>query len=327
MIDKLKSINVAVVIPSYKVKTFLKDVVLGLPEYINSIIVVDDKCPEESYTVAEGLDKVHVVRHEVNQGVGGALVSGYKKALELEADIVVKVDGDGQMDPKYLLPLLEPLIGNIADYTKGNRFRDTEALKSMPGVRLFGNSVLSFLVKTASGYWSIMDPTNGYTAIYRRALEQLPLDSLDKRYFFESDMLINLNIVDAVVKDVSMPAKYGDEESSLSVKKIIVDFPPKIIKGFAKRVKLKYFMYNFNAGSLYLAVGLPLLLLGIVNALIRLFSETNADTNMDMSIALPLILGLQFLLQFLSLDIKAEPHKDLDIKISLLTKLSERLSD
>jgi glycosyltransferase involved in cell wall biosynthesis len=327
MIDKLNSINIAVVIPSYKVKNFLKDVVLGLPDYINDIIVVDDKCPEESYKVAEGLDKVHVVRHEVNQGVGGALVSGYKKALELEADIVVKVDGDGQMDPKYLIPLLEPLMGNIADYTKGNRFRDTEALKAMPSVRLFGNSMLSFLVKSASGYWSIMDPTNGYTAIYRTALEQLPLDSIDKRYFFESDMLINLNIIDAVVKDVSMPAQYGDEESSLSVKKIIIDFPPKIIRGFAKRVKLKYFMHNFNAASLYLTIGLPLFLIGVINSLFHLFSETIAKNNADLTVVLPLILGLQFLLQFLNLDIRAEPHKDLDIKISLLTKLSEKLKD
>jgi len=327
MIDKLHSMNIAVVIPSYRVKPFLKDVVLGLPDYINSIIVVDDKCPDESYKVAEGLDKVELVRHEVNQGVGGALVSGYKKALELEADIVVKVDGDGQMDPKYLHPLLEPLIENIADYTKGNRFRDTEALKSMPSVRLFGNSVLSFLVKTASGYWSIMDPTNGYTAIYRSALERLPLDSLDKRYFFESDMLINLNIVDAVVKDVSMPAQYGDEESSLSVKKILVDFPPKIVKGFMKRIKLKYYMHNFSAGSLYLSIGLPLLLFGIITSLFRLFSESMAQANTDLMVVLPLILGLQFLLQFFNLDIRAEPHKDIDIKIALLTKLSEKFSD
>lgn len=323
MINKLSSINIAVVIPSYKVKPFLKDVVLGLPHYIHDIIVVDDKCPEESYKVVEGIEKVHIVRHEVNQGVGGAMVSGYKKALELEADIVVKVDGDGQMDPKYLMPLLEPLIENRADYTKGNRFRDLEALKSMPSVRLFGNSVLSFLVKVASGYWTIMDPTNGYTAIYRRALEKLPLDVLDKRYFFESDMLINLNIVEAVVKDVSMPAKYGDEVSSLSIKKTIMDFPQKILKGLYKRVKLKYFIYNFNAASLYLLAGLPLMLFGVGTGIVRFFSETNSTSDTDLLVVLPIILGLQFLLQSINIDMKAEPHKDLDIKIALLKKLSE----
>ncbi len=317
MIDKLHSINIAVVIPSYRVKPFLKDVVLTLPEYVNDVIVVDDKCPDESYKVVEGMEKVHIVRHEVNQGVGGAMVSGYKKALELEADIVVKVDGDGQMDPNLMLPLLKPLIENRADYTKGNRFRDAEALKSMPSVRLFGNSVLSFLVKTASGYWTIMDPTNGYTAIYRFALQDLPLDSLDKRYFFESDMLINLNIVGAVTKDVSMPAQYGDEESSLSIKKVLMDFPMKLLKGFIKRIKLEYFIYNFNAGSLYLAIGLPLLLLGIIHGI------TASDNGSELATALPVILGIQFLLQFLSLDMKAEPEKDLDIKIALLKKMNE----
>ncbi len=316
MIDKLHSINIAVVIPSYRVKPFLKDVVLTLPEYVNDIIVVDDKCPDESYTVVEGMDKVHIVRHEVNQGVGGAMVSGYKKALELEADIVVKVDGDGQMDPNLMLPLLKPLIENRADYTKGNRFRDAEALKSMPSVRLFGNSVLSFLVKTASGYWTIMDPTNGYTAIYRFALQDLPLDSLDKRYFFESDMLINLNIVGAVTKDVSMPAQYGDEESSLSIKKVIMDFPMKLLKGFIKRLKLEYFIYDFNAGSLYLTIGLPLLLFGIIYGVI------SSDSG-ELITALSIILGIQFLLQFLSIDMKAEPEKDLDIKIALLKKMNE----
>ncbi len=317
MIDKLHSINIAVVIPSYRVKAFLKDVVLTVPEYVNDIIVVDDKCPEESFRVVEGMERVHIVRHEVNQGVGGAMVSGYKKALALEADIVVKVDGDGQMDPNLMMPLLKPLIENRADYTKGNRFRDLEALKAMPNVRLFGNSVLSFLVKTASGYWTIMDPTNGYTAIYRFALQDLPLDTLDKRYFFESDMLINLNIVGAVTKDVSMPAQYGDEESSLSIKKVIMDFPPKLFKGFLKRIKLEYFIYNFNAGSLYLTIGLPLLLFGII------YGVLTGGQGSEIIIVLPIILGIQFLLQFLSIDMKAEPEKDLDIKIALLKKLNE----
>jgi len=315
MIDKLHSINIAVVIPSYRVKPFLKDVVLTTPDYVNDIIVVDDKCPDESYKVVEGMDRVHIVRHEVNQGVGGAMVSGYKKALELEADIVVKVDGDGQMDPNLMMPLLKPLIENRADYTKGNRFRDLDALKSMPSVRLFGNSVLSFLVKTASGYWTIMDPTNGYTAIYRFALQDLPLDSLDKRYFFESDMLINLNIVGAVTKDVPMPAQYGDEESSLSIKKVIMDFPLKLLKGFLKRIKLEYFIYNFNAGSLYLVIGVPLLLFGMIYAIL--------GGNSEILVVLPVILSIQFLLQFLSIDMKAEPEKDLDIKIALLKKLNE----
>ncbi|MDD2904683.1 MAG: glycosyltransferase family 2 protein [Sulfurimonas sp.] len=346
MIDKLNSINVAVVIPSYKVRPFLKDVVLGLPAYVDFVIVVDDKCPDKSYEVLDGVNEieiqyneaneavapfkskkkiVYIIHHEVNQGVGGAMVSGYKKALELEADVIVKVDGDGQMDPKFMIHLLEPLIENRADYTKGNRFRDLEALKSMPSIRLFGNSVLSFLVKVASGYWTIMDPTNGYTAIYKNTLEKLPLDSLDKRYFFESDILINLNITEAVVKDVGMPAKYGDEVSSLSIKKTLLDFPKKLLKGLIKRIKLKYFIYDFNAGSLYTAAGLPLFAFGILYGIKTwIFTpSTNITAGTDLMIVLPTILGLQFLLQAINIDIKSEPQKDLDIKIALLKKISE----
>jgi dolichol-phosphate mannosyltransferase len=307
----IKNKKIVVIIPAYKVRKFLKNVVLELPEFIDYVIVVDDKCPENSYEEVEGLKKLIVIHNEINQGVGGAVINGYKKALELGADIVVKIDGDGQMNPKYIIDLITPIIENRADYTKGNRFRDFKALKAMPKVRLFGNSVLSFIVKVASGYWSIMDPTNGFTAINRESLEELELDKISKRYFFESDMLINLNIENKVVKDISIPAKYGDENSSLNVSKIIYQFPPKLIKGLLKRIFLKYFIYNFNMLSIYLLLGIPLFLFGVVFGMTEWLNSIKcgieASTGTVMLAVLPIILGVEFLLQAINIDIYSEP--------------------
>jgi len=312
-VKMIQNKRIAVVIPSYKVRNYLNAVVTTLPQFIDDIIVVDDRCPEKCYEVIEGFKKVIVVHHQKNQGVGGAVISGYKKAIELDADIIIKIDGDGQMDPKYLQKLIDPLIKNQADYTKGNRFTDFKALKQMPKVRLFGNSALSFLVKASSGYWNMMDPTNGYTAISKDAILGLDLDKLSKRYFFESDMLINLNIENCVVKDIPIPAKYEDEQSSLSIAKVLIDFPPKLFKGFLKRVFYKYFIYNFNMASIYLIFGFPMFLFGFCYGSISWYqavsSGTEATTGTVMLSALPIILGVQFLLQAISIDIDSVPKK------------------
>ena len=182
MIEEYK---IAVVIPSYKVIKHIENVVKTLPAFITNIIIVDDKCPQNSGRFIQSLNlpKVSVVFHEINLGVGGAIITGYKKAIELNSDIVIKVDGDGQMDPNHIKQLIQPIIDNKADYTKGNRFSDFKALKQMPKVRLFGNSALSFLVKASSGYWNMMDPTNGFTAISKKAILGLELDKLSRRYF------------------------------------------------------------------------------------------------------------------------------------------------
>lgn len=305
----------AVVIPAYKVADKIKDVILSIPEEIEHIIVVDDKCPESSGAEAVKLNdkRVTVLYHDRNTGVGGAVVTGYRKAVELGCDVVVKVDGDGQMDVKYLPALIAPILCGEADYTKGNRFMDFRALKMMPAVRLFGNSILSFLVKMASGYWNIIDPTNGYTAISRGVLDKLNPGRLSKRYFFESDMLIHLNIINAVVKDVNIPARYGNEKSSLSIPKIIVQFPPKLIQGFVKRVFLKYYVYDFNMASVYILVGLPMFtfgfVLGVLEWLDSLIYGTAKPAGTIMLVALPIIVSFQMLLQAISIDISSIPRK------------------
>jgi len=307
--------KIGVVIPAYKVKEFIKNLLISIPQCVDLIIVVDDKCPEASGQEAEKVldTRINIIHHEQNMGVGGAVISGYKKALEAGCDIVIKIDGDGQMDPQHIPDLITPLMSDEADFSKGNRFMDFRALKTMPKVRLFGNSILSFLLKMASGYWNIIDPTNGYTAIHRRILEKLDLNKISKRYFFESDMLINLNMLNAVVKDISIPARYGNEKSSLSVAKIAFQFPPKLVRGFIKRIFLKYFIYDFNMASVYLILGLPMfvfgMLYGMVEWLDSLTSGTTKTAGTIMLIALPIIVSFQMLLQAINIDINSTPKR------------------
>lgn len=308
--------KIAVVIPSFKVSKHIENVINTIPDFVDSIIVVDDFCPEKSGNIAASLnnDKVIVVYHSENQGVGGAMISGYQKALDLNIDVIVKIDGDGQMDPLNIKKLIYPLIHDKAAYCKGNRFNDFKALKKMPKLRLFGNSLLSFIVKLASGYWNIMDPTNGFSAVSAEALKNLNLDTINKRYFFETDMLINLNIHNQVVKDIPMSAIYDDETSNLSVTHSFLTFPLKIIKGLFKRIFYKYYIYDFNMASIYLLLSTPLLLFGFTFGLSKWIQggvenvENSAGT--IMLAALPIILGVQFLLQAISIDIDNVPKNN-----------------
>lgn len=311
----MPAVKTAVVVPCYKVADHINKVILSIPDFIDHIIVVDDKCPQSSGEIAEKTNKNNlvVIYHDENQGVGGSVITGFKKAKELGCEVIIKMDGDGQMDPSHIEKLIEPLIKNEADYTKGNRFREFEKLKSMPKPRLFGNSILSFLIKFSSGYWDIFDPTNGYTAIHRNTLEKLNLEKISNRYFFESDMLINLNIINAVVKDINIPAKYGEEKSSLNLIKASFQFPPKLLKGFVKRIFMKYFIYDFNMASVYILVGLPLFIFGIVFGITKWIETALTDlprpSGTIMLAALPIIVSFQMLLQAISIDINSVPKK------------------
>jgi glycosyltransferase involved in cell wall biosynthesis len=312
MLDKYK---ISVILPAYNVKKHIEATIRSLPEFIDMVIIVDDKCPQNTgeYANSLNLDKVSVIFHKKNKGVGGAVITGYRKSIEECADIMVKMDGDNQMDPSMLRSLIQPIIDNTSDYTKGNRFRNFQELRKMPKARLFGNSALSFMVKIASGYWNIMDPTNGYTAINRKSLHGLNLHNISERYFFESDMLINLNIENCVVQDVSIPARYGEEESSLSIMNTIYTFPFKILKGLFKRVFYKYFLYDFNMASIYMIVGLPMIFFGVIYGTYSWYSSSVANidtaTGTVMLSVLPIMIGVQFLLQAISIDIGNVPKK------------------
>jgi len=312
----MEDVKIAVVIPAFKVVDHIKDVISSLPREIDHIIVVDDRCPFSSGKEAEKLNRENVIvlYHDLNQGVGGTVITGYKKALELGCEIIVKMDGDGQMDPKYLNDLIAPLKNNEADYTKGNRFTHFKSLKAMPKARLLGNSGLSFLIKAASGYWNIMDPTNGYTAIHKRVLLKLNLESISKRFFFESDMLINLNFINAVVKDIEMPAKYAGEGSSLNIRKVLFQFPPRLLKGLVKRIFLKYFIYDFNMASVYILLGLPMFIVSVLFGVVEWIDSVSTGepkpAGTIMLVALPIIISFQMLLHAIQIDIHSVPTKD-----------------
>ena len=307
--------KVAVVVPAYKDASHIGQVIRGIPTWLTRIYVVDDGCPFNSGDAAEAVEdpRVVVIRRAANGGVGAAVKTGYRRALEDGYDIVVKMDGDDQMDPAHLPTLLAPLRSGRADYAKGNRFRDLKALRQMPRVRLFGNRALTFLVRAASGYWRMTDPTNGYTAIDRAALERLDLDGVADGYFFESDMLIRLNIAGAVVEDVAIPARYGDEQSSLRIPAILPVFIYRLARGMTKRILYKYFLYDFSLGSFYLLAGTLLTGFGAAFGAMKWWqaaqAEVPATTGTVMIAVLTLLLGVQFLVQALNFDINSEPKR------------------
>jgi len=311
-------VKTAVVIPCYRVRRHIEGVLAGIGPDIDRIFVIDDGCPEGTGRFVEEAvrdPRLRVIFHAENRGVGAAMVTGYRAALDDGAEIVVKMDGDGQMDARLIPQFTAPLRARAADYAKGNRFFHPDYLLRMPKLRVLGNTLLSFANKLISGYWDLMDPANGFTAIHRTALRLLPLDKIDERYFFESDMLFRLNVARAVVVDTPMQAVYADEQSHLRVSRVLCVFPWQYLNRFAKRVFFNYFLRDFNLGTLALLFGLPLVAFGtsfgLYHWIIAHFSGTQATAGTVMVAALPVILGFQLLLFFLQFDILSVPKKPL----------------
>lgn len=309
------TMRIAVVIPAYCAAKTIERVVLGIPRTVDNIIVVDDASNDATTNIVAALqqedERIHLVRHAQNQGVGGAMLSGYAKAVELGAEFAVKMDSDNQMDPAFIPALVRPIHNGQADYVKGNRFLHFGELNRMPVRRRLGNIGLSLLMKIASGYWNIFDPTNGYTAIDTRVLSLLDLTRIDKRYFYESSMLLELGMVQAVVRDIPIPARYGDEVSYLSVKDALLRFPGKLFKSFWRRVLIQYFIRDFSAVSLFLLSGVGASLFGLVFGIwkwiISSQSGIPATTGTVMLAVLPVIIGIQLLLQAIVMDIQNLP--------------------
>ncbi|HSB00570.1 MAG TPA: glycosyltransferase family 2 protein [Anaerolineales bacterium] len=310
---------IAAVIPCYRVEREIQSVLRAVPAYIKHIIVVDDASPDATADLVTASAKqdarILLIRHPSNQGVGGALVTGFRTALGLGAQIVVKIDGDGQMDVVHLPELLQPLIDGRADYCKGNRFRDFKSLQKMPLIRRIGNMGLGFLSKAATGYWNLFDPTNGFVAIRAEVLAQLPLERIDRTYYFETSMLANLYLIGAVVRDVPMPARYQGEISNLSIRRVLFEFPPKLITTFVRRLLLKNFIYDFSMGSIYLLTGLPLLIFGLTFGISKWIHYASlgipAPTGTVMLPTLSVLLGIQFLLSAIEIDLRSVPREPL----------------
>ena len=318
----LNNKTIAVIIPCYKVKDHILEVIQTIPSFVDKIFAVDDCCPDKSgeFIKAHNTDpRVLILKNNVNLGVGGAVCHGYAEALKANIDIMVKVDGDGQMDPTLIEDLIDPLLINQADYAKGSRFHRPSSLSQMPKVRLFGNTALSFINKLVTGYWDIMDPTNGFTAICKDALKEIPLEKINNRYFFESDMLFRLNLCKARVVDYFMDAKYGTEVSNLRISRVLFDFPPRYFQRFIKRIFYQYFLRDFNFGSLSLLVGLPLFTFGVFFGGVKfieyaIIRHTPAPSGMVVIPSMLIILGTQFLISFFQYDINSYPKTSLSIK-------------
>ena len=307
---------VAVIIPTFKAKSHILEVIDGIGPEVARIYVVDDCCPEGTGDfVAKACHdgRLRVMKNESNQGVGGAVMAGYQAAIADGMDILVKIDSDGQMDPKLILDFVAPIAAGEADYTKGNRFFDLERVRAMPKVRLFGNAILSFMCKLSSGYWNLFDPTNGYTAIHASVARRLPLHKISRRYFFETDILFRLNTLRAVVFDIPMDAKYGDEVSNLKISSIIGEFFLKHMRNFAKRIFYNYYLRDMSVASIELPLGVFLLAIGTLygsyNWTVSAASGVATTAGTVMLAALPILAGIQLLLGFIGYDVTAVPTR------------------
>jgi dolichol-phosphate mannosyltransferase len=320
--------KIAVVVPCYRVKQNILKVLEKIGPECASIYVVDDACPESTgaYVQEHVTDtRINVLFNPENLGVGGAVLRGYRQAIDDGADIIVKIDGDGQLDPALIGNFIAPIQHGWADYTKGNRFYTIESLKPMPWQRLMGNAVLSFFAKFSTGYWDIFDPTNGYTAIHARVARLLPFQKISRGYFFESDMLFRLGSIHAVVLDIPMQAVYEDEISSLRIFKVIPEFVAKHCGNLIKRIIYGYLLRDVSLASFELLAGLGLTVFGLFfgsyHWLMSIQTGQFASTGTVMLAAIALILGIQFLLSFIGYDIAAVP------KVPLHKRLSTSLHD
>lgn len=312
------NLRIAVVIPSYKVRNHILGVISCIGPEVSHIYVIDDCCPDASGDFVESNctdTRVSVIRNFENQGVGGSVMTGYKAAIDDGMTIIVKVDGDGQMNPDLIPDFIRPILDGEADYTKGNRFFNLEKIREMPMLRLFGNALLSFMTKLSSGYWDLFDPTNGYTAIHADVARHLPFNKISRRYFFETDMLFRLNTLRAVVVDVPMDAHYGAEVSNLKISKIVGEFLLKHVRNFLKRIFYNYYLRDMSLASIELPLGVLLLvsggIFGVYHWIDSLQRDIATPAGTVMLAALPILMGTQLILAFLGYDIASVPRKPL----------------
>lgn len=307
-----KGAIIAAVVPAYKEELMISTVIETMPDFVDHIIIVDDCSPDDTSGAAErvGSSRVTLIRHEINQGVGGAIITGHHAAIELGADINVIMAGDAQMNPDYLPQLLDRVTGEGYGFAKANRFFSPESFEGMPRYRVFGNIVLSFMTKMTSGYWHLFDPQNGYTAIRTEVLKRLPLHAVSRRYSFENDLLIHLNILQVSAIDVPIPAVYADEVSSIKLSRVIPELLNLLLRGFWRRIWYRYVLWSFSPIALLLVAGLLLFVFGLGVAVwvcFQIAGSVVATAATVMLAALPLMLGTQLLISALQLDIQASP--------------------
>ena len=308
-----RPLTVALVMPAHNEEQHIAAVIAAVPSSVTRIIVVDDASTDGTSAAAStaGDVRVVVVRHEKNRGVGGAMRTGYRLALDEGYDLVAKIDADGQMVPGELDRLLEPFEQGLADYTKGNRFYFRGGASSMPVHRGFGNIALSFLTKLASGYWHVYDSQCGYTVVRSAFLRLLDLEDLSEDYFFENDMLIKLNTLNARVVDVPTSTLYGEEQSGVRPSRVVFSFPPRLFARGTARFWRKHLVTDFSPIGFLTLAGLALCAFGVTFGGYHWYASAStgvaASTGTVMIAVLPLIVGLQLLIQAFSMSVLSSP--------------------
>ena len=305
--------SIAIVVPAYNEETQIERTVRTMPDYVDKIIVVDDKSKDRTAEIVEKLesedDRVILIRHEKNGGVGKAIGTGYIWCRENDIDIAVVMAGDGQMDPLDMPALLDPVVDGKADYTKGNRLITGEAWKKIPKIRYLGNSALTFLTKIASGYWHVTDSQTGYTALNKKALHLLPLEDIYPRYGMPNDFLVTCNIYNMRVMDVPINPIYGvGEKSGIRVSRVIFSLSFLMARLFVRRMVQKYIIRDFHPLIFFYAFGGFLLLLDIpliVRLIVLWINEGFAPPMTALAILFCTFMGMQSILFAMLFDMEA----------------------
>jgi dolichol-phosphate mannosyltransferase len=324
MIDGLR---VAVIIPAYRVAGELPEVLSRMPDAIDRVIVVDDASPDDLGRELSRVEdsRLQVIRHETTQGVGGATVTGMLAAMRDDAQIIVKCHGDGQTDPRDIPALVQPIASGWADHVMGSRSHQAKELGVWPLGRLIANIALTFLTKLCSGYWNVLDPVNGFFATRSEVLGRIQLAQLSRRYFFESDLLIRLNIIEARVADVPQPSRHGSE-APLSLIRASFGLPWYLLCGLARRIFWRYLFYDVSPVAAFGIAGLLLATFGFVFGSWQWAEHathgTAAPLGTILVAAAPLMLGFQLLLQAVILDVANTPRAS--ARPSALIPLSRR---
>ena len=299
--------RIGVVVPAYNEELLLGETVRSMPDYVTKIYLIDDCSTDRTPEVIRGLDDPRVVtlRHEINKGVGGSIVDGYKMALKDGMDLVAVMAGDNQMDPAELPKLLAPVIDGRTDYAKGNRLLNRQMRKGMSNWRQLGNTMLTMLNKIGSGYWQVSDPQNGYTVISRRALEMLDLDAVYTYYGYCNDLLVKLNTFGLRTLDVPIPARYGNEKSKIRYGRFITRVAPMLFRSFLRRLRVKYTVLDFHPLVLFYATGMVLvpsgLFLGLLSIVLLPFAA-GAFVPLGLFASVLTLAGLQSLFTAMAMD-------------------------
>lgn len=303
--------KIAVSIPAYNEEKLIAKTILGLPEFVDIAVVVDDGSTDGTSEVVGSLNDTRVIleRNDTNRGVGYSVIRGFKRAMEEGADVLCIMPGDAQCDPVHLPRLIDAVLDGECDYAKANRF--LEGIEVMPPFRRFGNTLLTILTKFSTGYYTVFDTQNSFSAIRAETVSRLDLDDISPRYEFENSYLLHLSFIGARVKDVSIPPIYGEEKSTIRLLPFMIRTSLVLLRGFFQRIYRKYVLYNFHPIALFLFSGLLMIAWSVafgVWAAAQSLGEDSASTGTVMLSVLPFLMGFQLVLAALVLDIASEPR-------------------